>query len=144
MSIYKTILLVDDDDDDRSFFTDAVAELDNSIVIMEARNGALACEYLQSGKPLPDLIVLDLNMPMMNGQEFLRLVKTEPFYAPYKHIPVAVLTTAIEYKEQCYRLGAHLYMVNPTSVKLLGSMICTLLSHDIIKDAALIRDLIEH
>ncbi len=80
----------------------------------------------------------------MNGREFLRLVKGDPFYAVYKHIPVVVLTTAIDDRDICYELGATIYSQKPDSVRVLRSLLTTLLSFDIIQEQTRVRDLLEY
>jgi CheY-like chemotaxis protein len=70
------ILIVDDDKDDQSFLSDVIAELYPSIKCKVASNGQEALEYIAADPPPPDLIFLDLNMPVLNGFEFLRDYRT--------------------------------------------------------------------
>ena len=75
MTTTPSILLIEDDIDDQEIFTSALAFIDSGIVCTLAANGYEAIMHLNGTAVLPDLIFLDLNMPMMNGVQFLREVK---------------------------------------------------------------------
>lgn len=87
----KKILVIDDDDDDREIFLEVISELDPGVVSMTAVNGADGIEKLISSEPLPCMIFLDLNMPIMNGTEFLRRIKPMEHV---NHIPIVVFSTS--------------------------------------------------
>ncbi|RED97430.1 response regulator [Marinoscillum furvescens] len=76
----KCILLVDDDDDCNFFHKRLIAKLDCAEHVEVCTNGIEALEYLtqrmERGYPRPELIFLDINMPKMNGWEFLEKYKT--------------------------------------------------------------------
>src|SRR5438105_4751671 len=65
------ILLIDDDDDDNFFHQIVAREADITDHVQVAENAFEALEYIKTGKPAPDLIFLDINMPKMNGWEFV-------------------------------------------------------------------------
>ena len=72
MSNSKTFFIVDDDVDDQELFMEAVNEVDKTITCISASNCEEALDSLKSGKVvLPDIIFLDLNMPRLNGKQFL-------------------------------------------------------------------------
>jgi CheY-like chemotaxis protein len=87
----KTILLIDDDEDDQLIFTDAITELGDDVECIVAKNGYEAFEQLKKAEIQPSVIFLDLNMPVMNGFEFLELLRC---MQPPKEIPVVVITTS--------------------------------------------------
>ncbi|MEI9918438.1 MAG: response regulator [Bacteroidota bacterium] len=87
----KRILVVDDDDDDREIFLEVISELDSTIISNTAVNGAEGLEKLASADPLPGMIFLDLNMPVMNGPEFLRRIKN---IEHLKNIPIVIFSTS--------------------------------------------------
>jgi CheY-like chemotaxis protein len=88
----RSILLVDDDDDDRSLFKEAVNVLDKSIQCWTAVDGQQALDVLMLELVMtPDVIFLDLNMPKMNGMEFLKMIKS---HRSFKKIPVIIYSTS--------------------------------------------------
>ncbi len=116
------ILLVEDNRLDIELTLDAFKEarLGNSVHV--AKNGEEALDYLFGQKqygdreqyPLPDIILLDLKMPGIDGFEVLRRVKAEP---EVKRIPVIILTSSREEGDLAlsYDCGANSYLVKPVS-----------------------------
>jgi len=80
--------------------------------IIEANNGEEALEILKGRDVIPDIIVLDLNMPKINGIEFLTILKEDEVL---KYIPAIILTTSNNHKDvmECYRLGIAGYIIKP-------------------------------
>ena len=112
-----TILLVDDDPEDRLIMIDAFEQLNSSFGIGSAENGEVAIALLNeyaTGKELPCLIVLDLNMPRMNGTETLKHIKSDD---RLKDITVVIYSTSVNPLEQeiCMQLGAQSYITKPLS-----------------------------
>ena len=87
--------------------------------LVVARDGVEALEMLmqigQARLPLPDLILLDLNLPRKDGREVLKAVKSEPALV---HIPIIILTTSSAERDvmESYRLGANAYVVKPVDL----------------------------
>ena len=110
----KVILLADDDGDDREMFCEALANIDNSIDCNCAVNGIELLDKLKSLEEKPNLIFLDLNMPIMNGWQCLKLLKRDE---RYKHIPVIMISTSSHQPEMdiAAGLGALGYFVKPNS-----------------------------
>ncbi len=113
----RPILLVEDNplDLDLTLRAFASKNLTNSMEV--ARDGEEALEFIErwdQGEPVPIVILLDLNMPKVNGLEVLKQLKSHPVY---KAIPVVVLTTSSESKDinTAYQLGANSYIVKPVS-----------------------------
>ena len=89
--LYRNILLIDDDEDDQEIFRTALEKVDlgvNCICLNDARE---ALDKLRSNQLQPDLIFLDLNMPVMNGQQFLMEIKNDD---ELNYIPVIILSTS--------------------------------------------------
>lgn len=117
-----TILMADDDEDDRLLTQDALAEsrVINDLHFVE--DGVELLEYLErKGKfetkdssPRPGLILLDLNMPRMDGREALEAIKANP---NLKGIPVVILTTSKQEEDMVkgYNLGAASYITKPVT-----------------------------
>ena len=90
MSENLLFMLIDDDEDDQEFFTLALEESSPDISCVVAGNGIEGLHMLHSGMQLPDIIFLDLNMPMMGGKECLIELKRSELL---KHIPVVIYST---------------------------------------------------
>jgi CheY-like chemotaxis protein len=107
------ILFSDDDTDDALLFTQAADLLTSSILLSFAEDGEQLMRYL-SKEMLPDMIFLDLNMPVKNGMECLAEIRADK---KLDWLPVIVYTTSDNPKdiETCYDLRASLYVVKPTS-----------------------------
>lgn len=95
-------------------------------------DGRAALDYLQqqgsredADQPLPNLILLDLRLPRIDGLEVLRIIKSSP---GLRDIPVVVLTTSSNDKDitQAYDLGANSYLVKPVGFKDFCEMMTTL------------------
>jgi CheY-like chemotaxis protein len=121
MNAYKNILLVDDDSDDQFFFSDALKEVDRNIRIYTADNGADALNKIKVPPP-PDLIFLDLNMPVMNGFEFIAEIRKVD---KLKNIPVVIYTTSSNNHdmEAAFKLGAKQYLIKPTEFSKLKTIL---------------------
>ncbi len=107
----KPILLIEDDNVDVMTVERVFRELKIANQLVSTSNGEQALEYLRTnGNKKPCVILLDLNMPKMNGTEFLKIVKTDE---ALKKIPVVVLTTSSQQRDvvESFKLGAAGYMV---------------------------------
>jgi two-component system, response regulator len=115
------ILLVDDDLDDRYLLQTAFEESETPCRLDYVSDGDEIFDYLDkqvqtetSTEQLPDLILLDLNMPKKNGWQVLNELKQSPLF---KHIPVVILTTSKspEHVRKSYSLGASSFISKPSS-----------------------------
>lgn len=121
-SLPITILMADDDEDDRLLALDALKEgrVLNNLHCVE--DGIELLEYLRregkfsdpASSPRPSLILLDLNMPRMDGREALQHIKADP---NLRSIPVVILTTSKEEEDMIrgYDLGAASYITKPVN-----------------------------
>lgn len=109
-----TVLIVDDDADDRFFMEQAFKRDSPTTQVHLAESGQQALDWLATDPPLPDLILLDLNMPAMTGFELLSCLKQSTDYGA---IPVVILTTssASADQEQARELGAQAFITKPTT-----------------------------
>ena len=113
----KPILLVEDDSVDAMTVKRALKDLNVTNRLVHTPNGKEAFEYLTGeGNKRPYIILLDLNMPKMNGVEFLKVIKANDVL---KTIPVVVLTTSqdTEDKFETFELSAAGYIVKPADYK---------------------------
>ena len=112
MDSNRPILIVEDDRVDAMTIKRAMKEIKLVNEIVWAENGEEGLTYLKSNKALPCIIILDLNMPKMNGHEFIEIVKKDK---NINHIPIIVLTTsrAEQDKLKSFQSGVAGYMVKP-------------------------------
>lgn len=88
----RKILLAEDDMDDQQFFFDFLRHRTDVLLLPAAENGEALFEYLESAdnQAMPDVIILDQNMPRRNGLQTLTMLKEN---TRYKHIPVMIYST---------------------------------------------------
>lgn len=105
-------LLIEDDEIERLKFDRVMKKNNFDHFLLEAKNGEEALEILEDNKKLPDLIFLDLNMPKMNGLEFLKILKSNQ---ELKHIPIVILSTSSYFQDlkECYKIGIAGYIIKP-------------------------------
>lgn len=109
----QTVLLIEDDDIDAMTVRRSLRELESPNPLLRVSDGEAALEFLRdSANPRPGLILLDINMPRMNGLEFLNHAKQDP---ELRSIPVVVLTTSKEDTDRFNSFSNHVagYMVKP-------------------------------
>ena len=117
MKSKKPMLLVEDDEVDVMSVKRSLIDLKVSNRLDVSGNGEEALEFLSEPQnDLPCLILLDINMPKMNGIEFLRIIKQDD---RFKRIPVVVLTSSREEQDkmESFGLGVSGYMVKPADYK---------------------------
>jgi CheY-like chemotaxis protein len=116
-----TILYVDDDPDDRQIFEEAVKSIDAHTVCVTAQDGLDALSYL-SMHQLPDIIFLDLNMPLMDGKTCLSEIRGNRATG---HLPVIIFTTSSNEKDRmdCENLGATDFLLKPVSFRHMREML---------------------
>ena len=113
-----SVLIVDDDPDDRDSLRDAFIENDFQFEYVFLTNAEQLLAYLNEPKGIENvsLILLDLNMPGLDGRDALREIKANQ---KFKHIPVVVLTTSSSPKDRqvSYSLGANCFITKPDSFR---------------------------
>jgi CheY-like chemotaxis protein len=107
-----SILVADDDHEDRQLIQDALKESRLLNPLHFVGDGEALLKTLHDAKELPGLILLDLNMPKMDGREALKEIKSNP---RLKRIPVVILTTsgAEEDVYRTYNLGVNSFITKP-------------------------------
>lgn len=115
------ILIVEDDPEDRMLAEDALEEISPRFPVRFLDDGEELLDYLQQKDdidkhPMPGVIVMDLNMPRLDGREALAKIKSHPVF---KSIPVIILTTSNSSKDinTCYELGANSYITKPSNYR---------------------------
>jgi CheY-like chemotaxis protein len=113
----RTILLVEDNAGDVRLTREALREADVSVDVFDVPDGEQAMSYLRgegdhAGAGRPDLVLLDLNLPKMDGLEVLEEIKGDPRLC---RTPVIMLTTSSSARDvsACYARGVNCYVVKP-------------------------------
>ena len=103
------VLYADDDADDVELFQEILREIDRSILFLYAADGLQALRVLREAIVLPDVVFLDINMPLINGKECLTEIRRDE---NLKTIPVVMYSTSSTEQEvvQCLQLGASDYL----------------------------------
>ena len=107
------ILLADDDEDDRLFFNDAIAEVKIKTVVTLVNDGLQLMEYLNTPDVrLPDVVFLDLNMPIKGGMQCLKEIRSD---SKLKDLSIAIYSTSASEEdiEETFVKGANIYIKKP-------------------------------
>lgn len=106
------IFLADDDEDDRFLFSDALKKSNVNAKLSTFEHCGQLLDALKTNKDLPDIIFLDINMPVITGKDCLKRLKKE---AHLRHIPVIMYSTSstMEDINETFHAGASLYVQKP-------------------------------
>ena len=113
------LLYADDDEDDKAILVEMMRRINPEISVVTTENGVQAIKFLESiedSQPLPCCIVLDMNMPIMNGTQALETIKKNPLY---KNIPVFLFSTSSNPSDVAItsELGAEAFITKPYGQK---------------------------
>ncbi len=105
----KTIIHIEDNLADVFLTQKVITGLDIESEYLHFKNGLEGLNYLKSNDTSPSLILLDINMPIMDGKEFLKAKNDEPFL---RYIPVVIFSSSCHTKdlEECYNLQTNGYI----------------------------------
>ena len=129
------ILMADDDADDRLLIQEAMDEAGVGYNMNFAVDGEDLLDrlhkrgkYADNAEQLPDLLLLDLNMPRKDGRECLQEIRAEPGLC---HLPIVILTTSSAHAEvmRCYRLGANSFVSKPVNFDGMVDLVRNLLTY---------------
>ena len=111
----QLIYYADDDKDELFIFGEAISKINAQLQVFST--GELLLKALNHLPPLPDLIFVDLNMPILDGYDVIKAIKSSDLL---KTIPVIVFSTSknIDTISKCMALGANLYITKPMSLEL--------------------------
>ena len=109
------IILVDDDEDDRYIFQEGFVQAGCKNQFLQFETGNKFIDHLKKipREEFPSLVLLDLNMPIIDGREVLKTIKSSQLW---NHIPVIVFTTSKldADRKTCYELGANCFISKPS------------------------------
>jgi CheY-like chemotaxis protein len=116
----RVILLVENDMEGQALFMEAIGEIENASLIAITNNGRQALSRLNNHLRLPDIIFIDIEMPVMNGLECLaEIIKTPEL----RHIPVVILSTDTRQADVAYKLGATAFIKKTGDIKILRNQL---------------------
>lgn len=120
------ILLIEDDIDDVDLLKDALLENNVHYQLQVIMEGDKVFNYLQTTETLPEIIVMDLNLPKTDGKEILREIKST---FSLSHIPIVVLTTSSSKEdiEYCNKMGISMFITKPATIDGWNSTITSIL-----------------
>jgi CheY-like chemotaxis protein len=123
-----TVFLAEDDLDDQDLLKDAFLQIDPSIQFFSFSSGKKILNQLENHNTVPDLVILDYNIPEMNGAEILQLINGKE---QYQSIVKIVWSTSDSpfYENTCLALGASAYFVKPSTLSGLSQMTKIMLSY---------------
>ena len=125
----KFVLCVDDDLDDRLVICEAIKDVDPTLHVVEASNGIEANQFLQRAKAtgdFPCLVILDMNMPLMDGKETLKQMKMDD---TLKALPVVFFTTSSNPRDKSFSVEYGVeFFTKPTNYRSIVSTFKELLT----------------
>ncbi len=129
MAFVSTILCVDDDEDDLAFVRDVIRSQNHEFTIEEASNGLQALKFLEQSMKkqlLPCLIIMDINMPKMDGRQTMQRIKEKP---GLEQVPIVIFSTSANPvdKEFFTNQGVH-FITKPYDYKIFREQIVDLLA----------------
>jgi CheY-like chemotaxis protein len=132
----RPILIVEDNDEDFEATMWVLRKSAYDVPVVRCKDGSEAVAYLDkndattggASAPIPAIVLLDLNMPRMDGRQVLKHIKTS---ANLSSLPVIVVTTSAMSGDvtSCYRLGANSYVVKPVNMVKLREMVNGLIDY---------------
>ena len=125
MCMTKSIMFIDDDQDDVEIFSDALRNLDPGVEITVAENGLKALDLLNN--KLPGLIVLDLNMPFLDGKQTFEEIKANPKFGD---VPIIIFTSSVNPADRMMfdTLGIS-FITKPDTVAGIDTVVGVMLDH---------------
>ncbi|HWJ89949.1 MAG TPA: response regulator [Flavisolibacter sp.] len=127
----RTVLYVDDDADDREFLAEAINELNPATQVVCAENGMEALDYLNGlrshPEDLPCLVVLDINMPVLDGRQTFQKIKDDP---TFDRVSIIVFTSSENPQDKAMfqKLGVEM-ITKPNNVSYFSRIASHMLSH---------------
>ena len=106
------VLFADDDDDDQFLIKQIIDEIGITANIIQARNGIEVLHFLESESIVPDIILLDINMPIMDGLSVLEQIRAKKNYLNVRIVLFSTTADPIIVRK-AYDLGATLYLCKP-------------------------------
>lgn len=130
MNLPKRVLLIDDDEEERLILQAALNECCKDVELLQEKNGqAMLARQGNDIFPIPDIVFLDWNMPLISGSNMLAGLRKLP---NYNAVPIVIFTGSIDptYRVEAQALGASYFIYKPFSIKDLSNKLKELFSLD--------------
>lgn len=125
------IFIVDDDNDDRELLVEILHEVGDDLDVQEFKNGQELIDALNECKDqCPDLVFLDLNMPILDGTSALKIIRETQGFKDIPIIAIYSTSSAQHDQEQTFNLGADIYVSKPTDFNILKDTLIEILNID--------------
>jgi DNA-binding response OmpR family regulator len=122
MSRKIQILLIEDDADDVELLQEALTDNGVDFQMTVIKDGNAAVNHFKEGGPLPDIVVMDFNLPKVHGRDVVREIRSND---RYKRVPVLILSTSSSATDInfAYEAGANNYLVKPATLEAINSTV---------------------
>jgi DNA-binding response OmpR family regulator len=126
MSKEIRILLIEDDAEDVELLQDALDNNEVAYTMDILKDGSAAYEFCDKITFLPDIIIMDFNLPKIHGREVIKLIRCK---SRFKNIPILILSTSSskEDMEFAYKAGADKYLTKPATIESIKETVQTIL-----------------
>ena len=127
-AVGRRIIIVEDNPADAKTLRVALSRRDGEIETIVLEDGARAIDYFSGSVVNADLVLLDLNLPIVSGFEILEFLKSDPHL---RKLPVVVLSGSSSQQEieRCYAAGANSYLCKPTGIQEVFDMAAELVTY---------------
>jgi CheY-like chemotaxis protein len=120
------LLVIDDDPEDIQLFCEALAEVDSKVLCLTSATGEWALEIMRAGA-VPDIVVLDINMPKLTGKETLAEIRKNRDFDAVRIFMFSTTVNPVEI-EECKALGATDFFIKPSNFERLKEVIARMVT----------------
>jgi DNA-binding response OmpR family regulator len=126
MSRKLKIVLIEDDTDDVELLQDALNSHNVSYNMTVLKDGSAAAGFCEAAEFLPDIIIMDFNLPRVHGREVVNLIRSKSKFAG---VPILILSTSSSKEDiaYAYKAGADKYLIKPATVQSIDETVRTIL-----------------
>lgn len=126
MSRTLRIVLIEDDADDVELLQDALDSQNIKHELTHLKDGSAAAGYCEKASVLPDIIIMDFNLPKVHGREVVKMIRSKEKFAS---VPILILSTSSSKEDIsfAYKAGADKYLIKPATIEAIQETIRTIL-----------------
>jgi DNA-binding response OmpR family regulator len=125
MSKKLRIVLIEDDTDDVELLQDALDNHNVAYAMTVLKDGSAAAGFCETAEFLPDIIIMDFNLPKIHGREVVNIIRRKPRFA---NVPILILSTSSSKEDiaYAYRAGADKYLIKPATIESIQDTVKTI------------------